>query len=150
MKKTTTYQLNQWEKSDRIQMEDFNADNQKIETALAETTSSINSFQAAIPRIAFGNYTGSGSYGSSKKVTLTFDFTPKLVFVSVQDTSKSIGNGLFLIHGQTKSSGAGCSNSILDLIVSWESNSVSWYSTTSAGVQLNTGNTVYYYCAIGA
>ena len=34
MKKTTNYQLNQWEKSDRIMMEDFNADNRNIEAAL--------------------------------------------------------------------------------------------------------------------
>lgn len=34
MKQTQNYQLNQWEMTDRIQMEDFNRDNQKIETAL--------------------------------------------------------------------------------------------------------------------
>ena len=34
MTKTANYQLNQWEKSDRIQMEDFNADNTKIDAAL--------------------------------------------------------------------------------------------------------------------
>ena len=32
---TTNYQLNQWEKSDRILMADFNADNQKIDAAIA-------------------------------------------------------------------------------------------------------------------
>ena len=36
MNKTPNYQLNQWDKSDRIQMEDFNADNAKIEAALAQ------------------------------------------------------------------------------------------------------------------
>ena len=35
MAETGNYQLNQWEKTDRIQMEDFNADNAKIEAALA-------------------------------------------------------------------------------------------------------------------
>lgn len=34
MKKTETYELNQWEASDRILMEDFNADNAKLEAAL--------------------------------------------------------------------------------------------------------------------
>ena len=34
MTKTTNYQLNQWEKTDRILMDDFNADNQKLEAAL--------------------------------------------------------------------------------------------------------------------
>jgi len=35
MKQTTNHQLNQWDKTDRIQMEDFNADNAKIDAALA-------------------------------------------------------------------------------------------------------------------
>ena len=34
MQKTVNYQLNQWVKSDRIQMEDFNSDNAKIDAAL--------------------------------------------------------------------------------------------------------------------
>lgn len=36
MNKTEKYQLNQWELTDRIQMEDFNSDNAKIDAALAE------------------------------------------------------------------------------------------------------------------
>ena len=35
MKKTAQFGLNQWEKTDRIQMDDFNADNAAIEAALA-------------------------------------------------------------------------------------------------------------------
>ena len=34
MKQTQNYQLNQWEKTDRIKMEDFNEDNRKIDAAL--------------------------------------------------------------------------------------------------------------------
>ena len=34
MTKTTNYQLNQWEKTDRILMDDFNADNAKLDAAL--------------------------------------------------------------------------------------------------------------------
>ena len=36
MKKTEQYNLNQWEASDRIRMEDFNADNQRVEAALIQ------------------------------------------------------------------------------------------------------------------
>lgn len=35
MKETSNFRLNQWEKTDRIQMEDFNADNLKTDQALA-------------------------------------------------------------------------------------------------------------------
>ena len=34
MKQTQNYRLNQWEKTDRIQMEDFNGDNSKVDAAL--------------------------------------------------------------------------------------------------------------------
>lgn len=34
MLQTTNYQLNQWEKSDRILMDDFNRDNEKLDSAL--------------------------------------------------------------------------------------------------------------------
>lgn len=34
MKQTTNYKLSQWEKSDRIQMEDFNSDNARLDAAL--------------------------------------------------------------------------------------------------------------------
>jgi hypothetical protein len=36
MKKTTNYQLNQWDATDRILREDFNEDNAKIDAAIAE------------------------------------------------------------------------------------------------------------------
>lgn len=35
LQQTSQFHLNQWELTDRIRMEDFNGDNQKLETALA-------------------------------------------------------------------------------------------------------------------
>ena len=49
MTKTTNYQLNQWAKTDRIMMDDFNADNAKIDAALAGKT-----------ELFTGSYTGDG------------------------------------------------------------------------------------------
>ena len=47
---TTNYQLNQWVKSDRVLMEDFNADNAKIDAALASkaSTSALSSLQSVV------------------------------------------------------------------------------------------------------
>lgn len=39
MNRTASYDLCQWEKNDQILMEDFNADNAKIEAALADLES---------------------------------------------------------------------------------------------------------------
>ena len=41
MTKTTNYQLNQWAKSDRVMMDDFNADNAKIDAALKANADAI-------------------------------------------------------------------------------------------------------------
>ena len=47
MTKTTNYQLNQWEKTDRILMEDFNADNAKVDAALKGQAEALAAEQAA-------------------------------------------------------------------------------------------------------
>ena len=54
MTKTTNYQLNQWAKSDRVMMDDFNADNAKIDAALKANADAIAAETAA--RIADDPY----------------------------------------------------------------------------------------------
>ena len=49
MTKTTNYQLNQWAKSDRIRMDDFNADNAKIDAALKANADAIRLLNEAMP-----------------------------------------------------------------------------------------------------
>ena len=66
MTKTTNYQLNQWAKSDRIMMDDFNADNQKLDAALAGKTELVT-----------GSYIGDGT--ATRVIHL--GFTPKAVLV---------------------------------------------------------------------
>ena len=80
MEQTSNYQLNQWDKTDRIQMEDFNADNAKLEAALAQEatartaadTNLQNSMNAAVSaletsiannslKVMTGTFTGNGS-----------------------------------------------------------------------------------------
>ena len=54
MTKTTNYQLNQWAKPDRVMMDDFNADNAKIDAALKANADAIAAETAA--RIADDPY----------------------------------------------------------------------------------------------
>ena len=49
MTKTTNYQLNQWAKSDRVMMDDFNADNAKIDAALKANADAIHLLNEAMP-----------------------------------------------------------------------------------------------------
>ena len=146
MTKTTNYQLNQWAKSDRIMLKDFNADNLKVDSALAALGDAI----AAAPKIAVGSYTGSGSCGASSPRTLTFAFQPKLVIV-VENSWDYLKAGTALISGQSLSAGIGGgtnSGACLSLTVSWSGNSVTWYGP-SAEKQLDIENCEYFYCAVG-
>lgn len=47
MNYTENYQLNQWEKSDRVLMEDFNADNAKLDTALVVVQQQMEALKTA-------------------------------------------------------------------------------------------------------
>lgn len=139
MNQTANYQLNQWAASDRIQMTDFNSDNQKIDAALG-----------SMVKIASGTYTGAGTYGSGNKNTLTFDFAPKIVLIAANTTSCG-GAGTILIRGQTKSAGLGANYNdySLKLTVAWNDKTLSWYSSDTADRQLNTSGTTYHYIALG-
>ena len=101
---TTNYQLNQWEPTDQVLRTDFNADNAKLDAALAnkaetetvsalQTTVAAKAEQTALsalaarvtalearPYIVTGTYTGDGT--ASRFISL--GFTPKalLVFTS--------------------------------------------------------------------
>ena len=81
MTKTTDYQLNQWAKSDRLMMDDFNADNAKIDAALGAL------------QIVTGIYTGSGN-DANCRVDVALWFRPKAVLVMANKFQFS-GNGAF-------------------------------------------------------
>ena len=90
MTKTTNYQLNQWEKTDHIMMDDFNADNQKIDAAL----------KACSCRLYTASYVGTGEDAR----TWTFPAKPALViitsslcfYVMVRDAALGFN---FVVHG---------------------------------------------------
>ena len=75
MTKTTNYQLNQWAKSDRIMMDDFNADNAKIDAALKANADAIAETAAAFPLVKLKDVTlGAGTQNWSIDVS-DIDFT---------------------------------------------------------------------------
>ena len=49
---TTNYQLNQWEPTDPVLRTDFNADNAKIETALASLEARVSVLSRVVPDLA--------------------------------------------------------------------------------------------------
>ena len=143
MTKTTNYQLNQWDATDRVLRTDFNSDNQKIEEALEALQGEKGNCD-----IASGSYTGTGAYGATAANTLTFSFQPKLLCLAEKNATFGSCYAL-LLQGQTAfcyftSNGGGNSG-----VCTWNENSVTWYSQQNAACQFNTPGTQYCYIAIG-
>lgn len=142
MNKTANFQLNQWVETDRIQMADFNSDNQKIDAALAAGT-----------KFAAGSYTGTNQYGSAHPNTLTFDFTPKALILFNGNANSYIKAPMMLVApAETQYFVYNGTGGGYEIKVTWGEKSVSWYGTNSsagAQAQMNSNYGTYFYLAIG-
>ena len=115
---------------------------QYIENALAN---------AGGAKIAYGSYSGTGSYGSGNKNSLSFSFQPKLVVIS-SGLASSGADTLLMLYGQTRAASCGSNGGGNYCSTSWSGNRVSWYATDSnngAYYQMNVSGFQYYYVAIG-
>ena len=127
MNRTTNYQLNQWEASDRVLRTDFNSDNAKIDAAIkAETdarTSAVSAINTQLSkkgncRVWFSRYTGDGLCGDAHPKYIYFPETPILAIVySLTDK-----NFTLLVPGTTQ--GALFGSVYLENLLDWSGNSV--------------------------
>ena len=160
MQHTQNYQLSLWEKDDRIMMEDFNADNEAIDAALAakaekSAVAAVETALAALTanlgtrgknaRITWGSYNGTGAYGSGNKTTITPGLYPVLVCVgSPSDVSYSSWPWFMMRPSTVAQAMTG-----YNINVSWTDTSVSWYGDRDANQQMNQSGKTYYYVALG-
>lgn len=97
MKQTANYQLTQWEKTDRIQMEGFNSDNAKVDAAMKTLSDGLA--VRGNCQIYHTTYVGTGTHQQGAARSMTFPHTPMLVFISdgthkvwvIRDTRTSYG-----------------------------------------------------------
>lgn len=141
MNKTANFQLTQWEKTDRIMMEDFNRDNEKIDTALKSSADGVAALQTALEkcgncRITISSYTGTGTLGEAHPTSLTFAEPPLLVFILGPESG-------FMARGRAMNAFQVSSNSALATTWSADQKTVSWYTPYDAKYQLNTKDAVY-------
>ena len=154
MTKTTNYQLPKWEKTDRIQMKDFNDMTATLDAALKANADTAAAADAAVAlcgncKIETSTYTGTGTYGSANPTTLTFPKKPRLIIIF--GTS-----ALTLIHGDNMEDYSPIITYSNNTAV-WRSNRVSWsgatlsfYNETDARSQANTSGTIYHVTAFYA
>ena len=143
MEQTNNYGLSQWDAEDRILMEDFNADNAKIEAAIKdlETSTAQALAKAGNCKIVTGTYQGTGKYGSGNKNTLSFEGSPFLVIVAGS-------RGFTALRGATGTSSFGSGGGEpFALNLTWGTKSLTWYAGNNANMQCNNSNETYYYCA---
>ena len=108
----------------------------------------------SMPKIAAGSYRGDNTYGEDHPTTLTFDFTPKLVFMFAYHTESSLYNAAgyvpsILCWGLTGKLYHGVNNTSSPATVSYSGNTLSIVSTANAANQLNNSYNSYYWVAIG-
>ena len=90
-------------------------------------------------RIQTGTYTGTGTFGANNRNSLTFDFVPKMVFITLAGAAGLGANNGFLW----------CGDPSVRTGVSVEGKTFTWYAAANAATQLNTSGSTYYYAAIG-
>lgn len=112
MKKTAQFGLNQWEMSDRIQMQDFNRDNAAIEAALAKRNCQFYT----------ASYTGDG------EATKSWTFPAKPVLVVI------IGQSITVLIRDFSIGTTHFGSMTHQLQTTWEENSVTWTNTNNSGV----------------
>ena len=176
MKKTDNYSLPQWEKQDFIKMEDFNDAFGKTDAALKAnadaTATGLNAEIAARGeadaalsknlgaaghncRIAWGSYTGTGTYGVSNPNSLEFGFCPVLVAITCDELGYYPAAPSILLRGAataptlTATDGSAMTAKHTALRPTWGDSGVSWYATKSVECQLNESDVTYFYVVIG-
>ena len=153
MNKTANFQLSRWAGTDRILVEEFNDNWDKIDTALKASADNVASAAAALEncgncKIVYGTYTGTGKYGRENPNKLTFDGNPLFVIIK-----GSIGSaptlGIQAMRGwNTAYTGSADSSTVCHL--TWGEHSLSWYNSQSSSDQFNTSDSVYPYIALFA
>lgn len=140
--------------SDAFSMSTFNS---KLGGAFGRVDEAIAS--AGNCKIATGSYVGTNTYGENNPNTLTFDFEPKIVFL----TSNYIGTYgqmeyvIFLNPATAATkimSNYGSAQESQDPwtypeFVTWGEKSLSWYNPSQAARQMNSQTYTYYYIALG-
>lgn len=121
MNKTGKYQLNQWELTDRIQMEDFNSDNAKIDAALAEQAAALDTkaskaeLAAAIPWVKVTEVTATSvtipNVAQYQQLRVFWDFTS-----GYQCNVKWNGTSMMKLQGTATYSVLGRTVGVMDII----------------------------------
>ena len=137
---TANYALSQWERTDRVLMDDFNADNAKLDATLKAEADARTALAAEVSKkgnctIEVFTYYGNGKYGPQNPTKITFPRMPT-AFMILGSEGTMFGQG-----GHSEIYGCMSANSTTQAQarqVSWSGNTVSFYDTYDS-TQMNRG-----------
>ena len=135
--------LNQWSAEDQVLRTEFNADNRKIDEAVALLGNC---------RIAQGSYVGTGGTGANYPCQLNFDFKPMIVFMNTNQHYPEAEHLLWSRPGATFTYPRDTS---VEYHLTWQERGIQWYATTglnspaAPNQQLNTEGVEYHYTVLG-
>ena len=140
MTKTSNYQLNQWDPTDRVLRTDFNSDNTKIDDALSQMQNTLS--HKGNCRLYIGTYTGTGTHGSGGASSYTFPQKPLIVFLADPIDSYK----MLVAYGQA--TGFSEVRVATGNTLTWEGNTLSWYNSSTSTEQMNMLDRVYHVYAL--
>lgn len=144
MQQTEHFNLNQYELTDRILMENFNSDNAKIDAALKAQADTIATKANISVLEQYGNcravsttYEGTGAVGSGNAITLNFEKPPLAVFIfnsEIGITAPKTNMKVLRV------------SSVCTPYTTWaaDQKSVTWYDAEEAVKMLNRSGATYH------
>lgn len=147
MQHTSKYQFKLIEGTDNFSPGPLNDNMEKVEEALAGLEAGLGS-GGHNARIAFGTYTGTGTYGAASPTSISPGFFPVVAFVGDAENAMNYGWPTTFLRGCPNANGVGIHGYQMQNI-SWGEDSVSWYDTQNASYQMNASGGTYYYVVIG-
>lgn len=151
MDKTEYCKLSLWNEADRILMEDFNGDNQKLDAALkaeadarTEAVTALNTAVAGLGNCEIGvlQYTATNKYGSANPTTITFPRKPAaFIIVGPENLMFSIcesGYGIVVCNNVAASG-----TLTFSISCTWTDTKVSFYAA-NARYQMNSNTGATY------
>ncbi|MCI7282128.1 hypothetical protein [Dysosmobacter sp.] len=155
---TPNYKLSRWAGTDRILVEEFNDNWDKIDAALKGNADAVaaetaardeekKALQALIGQrgncfVEFGSYTGTGN----RLRTMTFSHKPILVIIR-NCTNYSSPLHLVMIQGAANANGYE-NSSAASVALAWSGNSVSITTSSSAAYSFDRSDEQYFYAAL--
>ena len=146
---TPNYRLSRWAGTDRILVEEFNDNWDKIDTALKSSADAAAAAAAELEicgncDIGLFTYTGDGKYGENNKTSITF---PKMPLFFLIKGPEAVVMG----HGGDSSTCLivrdGNYSCLFNPDLNWNGNQCSFYSSSSAKWQMNHAGANYWVLA---